>query len=453
MRVLLKLLIGTAFLYRAAVATNIYAEYDERTQQMTVDFRSLSIKALLSITPERTEKLQKSQGRLDPIALDITEDKSKEDVLKEFDTVLQKVRANSYQPRSLMFQGINTRKSLSIADKFIEAILKVLQAESSNTLSILYEDSAFLLKKELMPSLVSIHSERFPEKNRATSPRIVIPIRGTSDDKDGKGTFYDHFVLQKITFSPTAMLLPPPTPAEEILCHLRSYAQKLPYGLLHGDVEPGSDKMLPEVQRTSSFEEGLLVIPGRMRDREENQVRKNHEEAILRQALLRGQPILGLCAGSWRLWQALWIRDGFTGQYLKTVTDHSASRMMSLSETKPKVGYNSMMHGLQWDKASLLYDFLTYKNSGNFMAPPDDMQVNSVHWKAPQLCTINAQQKLSPFGIAVGATSKNTKQLNNKNRNNHVMQPEEGVIEAFSSCYGAPVIGISWHPEASNEKV
>jgi gamma-glutamyl-gamma-aminobutyrate hydrolase PuuD len=201
-----------------------------------------------------------------------------------------------------------------------------------------------------------------------------------------------------------------------------------------------------------------------MRDREDNQVRQDHEEYILRQALQRGQPVLALCAGSWRLWQALWSinlypdykiddqKRGHLEEMLKFVTDHSASRMMSLSQTNPKVCYNIMMHGLQLQKDSLLYGLLTYKVGDKFIAPPDNIQVNSVHWKAPQLNPrLNNSQGKCPFGIDVAATSKNTARLDHKNRSGRIMEPEEEIIEAFSSFYGAPVIGIGWHPEASNK--
>ena len=56
-----------------------------------------------------------------------------------------------------------------------------------------------------------------------------------------------------------------------------------------------------------------------------------------------------------------------------------------------------------------------------------------------------------PFGIEASAWSKNTKKLENKNRHGHILDPEEGVIEGFSSFYGSPIIGIVWHPEASNK--
>jgi hypothetical protein len=212
------------FLYsiKLGIAANIYADYDTCLQEITVDFRPEPIKSKLLINQERNEKLKQSQGKLYPIALEITEDSSKENILKELSKVPQKINANLYRPRSLTFWGVSSKKYLYITDKFIEEVLKTCWRDTNRfpDLVIRYEDSEFLIKKEFKPSMIASHIRRFPEKNKSNPPRIVIPIRGTKDDKDGKGTFYDHFVFQKITSSPTAMLLPSNTSEEEIFHHL-----------------------------------------------------------------------------------------------------------------------------------------------------------------------------------------------------------------------------------------
>jgi gamma-glutamyl-gamma-aminobutyrate hydrolase PuuD len=311
----------------------------------------------------------------------------------------------------------------------------------------------------LKPTIVAKLIKDKDEKTEAVDYRIGIPIRGTADDKDGKGTFYDHFVFQKLTDLPTEMILPGNMTEEDIYSKMRSYVDQLPYTGVKGKQDDRViAKDLPKVQAGYSFDCGLLVIPGRMRDREDNIIRQQHEEALLRHALLRGQPILAICAGSWRLWQALWTinlypdyeigvkqRDNLKS-FIKKVEDHTASRMMSLSLTTPKVTYNIMMHGLKFMENSLLYQMMVGKEQ--YL---EDMHVNSVHWKAP-VSNPNALQESTkyPFGIEIGVVSKNTKELEVKNRNNKIMVPTEGEIEGFSSIYGAPVIGVGWHPEASN---
>ena len=44
---------------------------------------------------------------------------------------------------------------------------------------------------------------------------------------------------------------------------------------------------------------------------------------------------------------------------LEEVEDHCSTRMMSLSDKKPKVNYNIMMDGLTVKRDSLLHDMMT----------------------------------------------------------------------------------------------
>lgn len=308
--------------------------------------------------------------------------------------------------------------------------------------------------ENLKPTIISQLVKDKNKKLERIVPSIGIPIRGIADDKDGQGTFYDHFVFQKMTGYSTIMLLPKEAKLEDISTHMRSFARQLPYGLQQGNFDEKAQKNLPSASTELFFDGGLLVIPGRMRDREFDANRFNHEHYLIRQALCRGQPILALCAGSWRLWQSIWLegiapnRDKSVNleSLLQDVEDHSANRMMSLSTTTPKVNYNTMMHGLNFQKETLLYKFLGNKDT----FPSDDMQVNSVHWKAPCL-PVNIDN-YGHVNIEIAARSKNTKKLDNKNRHGKVMSPAENIIEGFSSIYGAPMVGVGWHPEASDKQ-
>ena len=159
-------------------------------------------------------------------------------------------------------------------------------------------------------------------------PKISIPIRGITDDKDAKGTFYDHFVFQTITNFPTQMLLPEDISAEDALKNMRDYTNSLPYGLLKGEPDHKSRKLLPFIQTGTSSVDGLLVIPGRMRDREDDLIRQKHERALIRHALLRGQPILAICAGSWRLWQSLWIANLYPNYDIESLKETSTATIL-----------------------------------------------------------------------------------------------------------------------------
>lgn len=294
--------------------------------------------------------------------------------------------------------------------------------------------------------------------------KIGISYRGIEDLKDAKGIFFDHFVIQKIQKdNRTVILLPQGMEKDQIYTMMKSYVKQLPYGLYSGVMTDFCDKVLPDIGDENEC--GLLIIPGRTRGRENNIERRNHEEQLLRKALLRGQPVLGICAGAWRLWEALWIRDlyptyldiieeqgkkekemrGFLKSVLCEVKDHSYHKMMSLSQTKARVTYNKMIHGLKFKKKTLLYQMMCGKDG----TIPEDYQVNSVHHKAPtKRNNAKIKEEKRPFGINVAALSID---LNLKviSRRPGYLEPEENVIEGFSSEYGAPIVGVCWHPEAS----
>ena len=359
---------------------------------------------------------------------------------------------------------IDIARELGVNPKTVSCYAREKTKQPRGLLVAYQKKIPILIEREnFKPSIVASFVKKLKQDGKnieVPSPKISIPFRGIADDKDAKGTFYDHFVFQTITSFPTQILLPEDISAEKALTNMRHYANSLPYGLLKGEQDHKSGKLLPFIQTDTSSIDGLLVITGRMRDREDDLIRQKHERALIRHALLRGQPILAICAGSWRLWQSLWIANLYPNydieslketrlkNFLKEVQDHSASRMMSLSMNNPKVNYNTMMHGLELKEPSLLSDMMTLKNESF----PETIQVNSVHWKAPianPQITQDADQY--PVGIEASAWSKNTKKLENKNRHGHILDPEEGVIEGFSSFYGSPIIGIGWHPEASNK--
>jgi hypothetical protein len=74
---------------------------------------------------------------------------------------------------------------------------------------------------------------------------------------------------------------------------------------------------------------------------------------------------------------------------------------------------------------------------------PDRLPVNSVHWMAPN-------EKRTPHQVNISAYSVGGKEYDRKNRHGDLMEPQEGCVEAFESKWGAPVIGIQWHPEGYN---
>lgn len=266
---------------------------------------------------------------------------------------------------------------------------------------------------------------------------IHIPVRGTSDDKDAKGIYFDHYVIQRATGHFSKAVVPDgvvyPFPA--LNAYIRQNPYALPYGIEY------SSRMLP--LQVTSDDGGLLIIPGRMRDREYDIVREAHENALLRKALLRGQPVLGICAGAWRVWEALRrleIDPDFSQKMqegLAEVYDHSAARMMSFSESTGQVVYNIQLHGVKVEADSLLYQMM-----GKSAV---EMNVNSVHWKAPDRKTI-------PSNVRVVAVATKGDVKETRNRHGKVIESELDTVEAFETVFGAPVIGVQWHLEAYNLK-
>ena len=157
----------------------------------------------------------------------------------------------------------------------------------------------------------------------------MIGYRGHRNDKDAKGTLFDHYVWQRNAGRQTLMSQPEdPEKGQRIQTLLaeclRSSTLALPFSV-------GPPAITPAVH-----ENGLLYIPGRLRDSEHEHVRAAHEQAIIKGAMLRGQPTLAVCAGAWRLWQAAvemcdqQSRRPQPSKTLSPVKGHAYSRMMSI---------------------------------------------------------------------------------------------------------------------------
>lgn len=263
---------------------------------------------------------------------------------------------------------------------------------------------------------------------------IHIPIRGSADEKDAKGTHFDHYVVQRATGHLSKAVVPAGTayPSDA----LKSYTKQISYALPYGE----GSRVLP-VQATDD-DGGLLIIPGRMRDRENDPQREQQERELLRKAFLRGQPVLGICAGSWRIWSVLCQLE-YDATFRKTcddgvidVEDHAASRMMSVSNNTGNVVYNIELHGVDIEETSLLHSMMGKK-------APTGLNVNSVHWKSPDKS--KKPNNVNIVGIATEGTAKET-----KNRHGDIINSEVGAVEAFETVFGAPILGVQWHPEAYN---
>jgi len=286
------------------------------------------------------------------------------------------------------------------------------------------------------------------------SSSIGIATHGNVDETEGKSTFYDHITFGRITKLKTTVLVPDGADNDP-LRYFTQVANKALHTTFHGHTD-NHTVLIPPV-KPGSFYDGLLVIPGAPRSKQGDPVRASYENRLIKEALLRGQPMLAICAGSWRLWEFLWRQ--FIGEVelldcIEEVYGHSAPKMMSLSPNAPIVQDNTLLHGLQLGTESLVYSFMHAKpgdlsQSQNPHSPyrlippaPINMKTNSVHQHAPKVPTITNPSlqdrfKLGKHLIEIAAKSSSSDP-----------DIQSGSIEAFCLRFGAPVVGMQWHPEA-----
>lgn len=255
-------------------------------------------------------------------------------------------------------------------------------------------------------------------------PNITITFR---DEGRGKAALWDHKTTQNITPSQTMV----------------AWGSKLPPTMFKPYLKDLTRK--PEVLNANAYGQGLLLIPGRTRDIESKRplvqlARSEFEQAILKDALRRGRPILGICGGSYELIKAL----GYEAPFLKVEGHDYAVKHpkqdLCLNE-KGKVHANVQVHTVDINTPSLLADAVGFAC---------EMSVNSIHELA-----IN--QYSLPSDVTVSSKSR---------RSLIPGEPAtEGSLESFEHChivktryektimtYGAPTMGVQWHIEAYETK-
>ena len=244
---------------------------------------------------------------------------------------------------------------------------------------------------------------------------------------EGKGTHHDHYTLQKNASTRTCILKPSGLSTEPFNIYMKQVTHHLPFEI---------DVKTIDEETPSSREFGLLFIPGASKqsyDHKDFQKRKDYQTSLIKKARLEGRPILAICGGCWQLWQE------FEGR-LKVVKDHNyRGGMMRIKETTGKVGHNKQIHRIRFLSKNLMISRVMTKNSEDTTL----QSVNSVHWLAP------SEEKIPKF-LEVSALSVADETLAPKvvhQDETRLLNPEE-CIEAFESKYGAPIIGIQWHPEA-----
>jgi gamma-glutamyl-gamma-aminobutyrate hydrolase PuuD len=227
-------------------------------------------------------------------------------------------------------------------------------------------------------------------------------------DCEGKGAIFDHHAVQAITSYPTTIL------SSENIDMKQPNELGYTFAL----------KNKPECRNFLSEDAGLLVITGSHKAEEgkDRYVKRiEFENKQIKKALLEGRPILAICAGSWVLWNNFIDSDSTNiNTHLKKVQGHNNRRGMIRLNIEGKVIFNEQIHDIDINKNSLLFSFINYPQSNVI----EKISVNSLHSVA-----VNENTKPNFINIAAQST-------------------KDSVIEAFETKFGAPVIGIQWHPEA-----
>lgn len=258
-------------------------------------------------------------------------------------------------------------------------------------------------------------------------PFVAVSYR---NDSEGKGAFFDHFTLRKMTGWSTQIVVKPGTPIIALTNYMNYRAGYNYYGLPINNEVP-----LAEMDGANA---AFIFLPGYSRDSDTNQPdfhknRLNFEKELIRKARNRGQPVLGVCAGSWTLWQAY-------GGSLKDVADHNyGGAMPRLSTSSAAICNNKMLHRVRPIENTFLSAALKYKPG---VSP--NIQVNSVHWKA-----VNPDTLIPGSNLMISALSVEDQTLAPKSRNGDIMHPDN-CVEAFETINGVPMVGVQWHPEAFN---
>lgn len=258
--------------------------------------------------------------------------------------------------------------------------------------------------------------------------RVVIAYR---DEGNGNGSFYDHYTMQRATGMATAISVPEGMTATDLYSYSRTTTHVFKYGTPNPAV---LGKLIPEETKALEDENnGLLYIPGRARETETKRkgvhsARTKHQEELIRKARLEGRPILGICAGSWDIWSA------YGGEFID-VAHHCYRGGMPRILTGARIGNNVLVHRVKVEKST----FLAAAMGNSAATTLQDLSVNSVHWQAPN------PEKV-PYRLIVSARSVRDNGLAPEN----AQDADENTVEAFESEFGAPVVGVQWHPEAYN---
>lgn len=268
-----------------------------------------------------------------------------------------------------------------------------------------------------------------------SSGGMFVPFRV---DGDGKGAVYDHFVLQRILGKSTVVLVPDDEAAAQAVIVIKSHLRGIAYRPLYWASEAGEVVVPTAVLRDLPASPGTLVVPGKARPRDEKLQADFDRHTLLYRAAIAaatsiGMPILAVCAGSWDLWHHF-------GGVTAPVHHHCFGGGMMRLNGDGAVICNVQIHSVAVESCGVIPGVLSRSTA----ALGRGVSVNSVHWLAPdEGASVEACKH-----VDVVARATELPGFNFLTRQSEPMRPQLGTVEAFEQRFGAPVLGVQWHPEA-----
>ena len=159
------------------------------------------------------------------------------------------------------------------------------------------------------------------------------------------------------------------------------------------------------------------------RERGEHVSRATYELRLLGIARARGIPILAVCGGSWRLLESY-------GGKVRTleISQRERHKAQNRDETW------SLHHDLQLMGGRTLIKLMEQKR----IQFERNQKVNSTHWAVASTVT-------DPYtGLKLARGTDDPSHWLEIT----AIEPDTDTVEAFESLYGAPTMGIQWHPES-----
>lgn len=239
--------------------------------------------------------------------------------------------------------------------------------------------------------------------------------------------FYDHYTIRKATGYETVIAVPKIESSKGGIKNFEEYIHASTGSYTLNMKPEDKEKAVPVIAGHVVEECGLLIIVGHRRfpkPGEFHEEREKHEYELIKFAFLRGQPILAICGGSWKLWKSF-------GGELAEVEGHTASNMPTILEDG-SIGNNPQIHDIELVPNTILKACMGLQSDASVWERYP--MVNSVHWAAP----VVSPEILQMFEVS--ALSKDSIEQRVSFTSN--------TIEAFEGKSGAPTIGVLWHPEA-----